>query len=736
MFIRTRLRHKLLFSYSLLFTLSLSIAFATVYVITRNTIEENIESELRNTTTTIYNLVNTSVTVSIKNYLRGAAEKNVEIISSFYQEYEKGDISEQEAQKRATEVLLAQSIGQSGYIYCLDSKGIVVVHPQQSLLQTDVSEYFFVKDLLVKKPGYMEYDWKNPGEDKARAKALYMIYFEPWDWIISISSYREEFKGLVNIDDFRQSILEVKFGKTGYTFVVDSEGEAIIHPKLEGVNILKAEGLPNEHLAFILKEKNGRVVYPWKNPGETEPRTKLCFFSYIEDYDWILGATSYQEEFYSPLRNIGRLVLGTFTITMLLVLTLTFKLSDSITTPLRNVMEKFSNARKGDFSLRMEVKSKDELGQLAMLFNKYMEQLGEYSSNLKKQIQVRKEAENRLRESEERYHSVMEAAADPIVIYDMEGHLTYLNPAFQAVFGWSLEECLGKKMDHFVPRENWPETTLMIRTIGEGRVLQATETKRYTKSGETLNVSVSGAAFRDHLNRLAGSVVILRDITENKRLTKQLMDIGDNVRQTIGQDLHDDLCPHLIGIGGLVSAMKTTLDGNNCEGIGLAEKVVELIGEATSKARSLARGLCPVHLVGYGLQSALIEIAEKTQLATGIRCLFSGDPTLTIGNNTLVTHLYYIVQEAVNNAVKHAGASAIKISLVQEDDYIHLWIKDDGRGIDEEQKGTGIGMQIMKYRVLVIGAFLEINSNDEKGTTIHVFMNKPVNTTTMQRGEN
>ena len=729
MFIRTRLRHKLLFYYSLLFTLSLSIGFATVYVITRNTIEENIESELRNTTTTVYNLVKTSVTVSIKNYLRGAAEKNVEIISSFYQDYQKGLISEQEAKERATEVLLSQTIGHSGYIYCIDSRGIVVVHPQKPLLQTDVSDYFFVKDLLVKKPGYMEYDWKNPGEDKARAKALYMIYFEPWDWIISISSYREEFKGLVNIDDFRQSVLEMKFGKTGYTFVIDNEGKAIIHPQLEGVNILKAEGLPNEHLAYILKEKNGRVVYPWKNPGEIEPRTKLCLFSYIEDYDWILGATSYEEEFYSPLRKIRRLVLGTFTITMLLVLFLTFKLSDSITSPLRNVMGKFTHASKGDFSLRMEVKSKDELGQLATLFNKYMEQLGEYSSNLKKQIQVRKEVENSLRESEERYHSVMEAAADPIAIYDMEGHLTYLNPAFQTVFGWSLEECLGKKLDHFVPQENWPETALMIYTIREGKVLQATETKRYTKSGKIRNVSVSGAAFRDHLNRLAGSVVILRDITENKKLTKQLMDIGDNVRQTIGQDLHDDLCPHLIGIGGLVSALKMTIEQNNCEGIDLAEKVVELIGEATLKARGLARGLCPVHLVAYGLESALIEIAEKTQLASNTHCSFSGDSSLTIGNNTLATHLYYIVQEAVNNAVKHAGASAIKISLVQEDEYIHLWINDDGRGINEEQKGKGIGLQIMKYRVLVISAFLEIISNDESGTTIHVFMKKPVSTT-------
>lgn len=725
MFTGTRLRHKLLFYYSLLFFLSLSIGFATVYVITSDTIEKNIESELHNTTTTIYNLVTTSLTVSIKNYLRGAAEKNLEIINSIYIDSQNGLLSEEQAKERAVRMLLSQTIGQSGYIYCLNSSGIVVVHPQQALLQSDVSEYSFVKDLLVKEQGYLEYDWKNPHEEEARPKALYMIHFEPWDWIISVSSYREEFKRLVNIDDFKQSVLDLKFGKTGYTFVLNEEGKAIIHPKLEGINVLNVEGIPNEALVYMFEQKNGRVVYPWKNPGESKPRTKLCFFNYIEDYDWIIGSSSYQEEIYEPLRSIGTMVLMTFIMTMALVLVLTFKVSDSITNPLKTLMEKFRSASKGDFSQRMVVTSKDELGQVSIFFNNFMEQLTDYNNDLKQQIQERQEAENSLRANEESYRSVMEAAADPIVIYDMEGRITYFNPAFYTVFGWRIDECLGKKMEHFVPQENWPETELMIEAIREGRVLPATETNRYTKSGEIRTVSISGAAFRDHLHQLAGTVVILRDITETKRLAKQLMDIGDNVRQTIGQDLHDDLCPHLIGIGGLASALKTTIAQNNCEGGRLAEKIVELIGEATSKARGLARGLCPVHLVAFGLHSALNEIAENTQLVGKIRCSFNGDAALTIHNNTLATHLYYIVQEAINNAVKHAGASSIEISLAEEGEYIHFWIIDDGKGIDNKQQGKGIGMQIMKYRVLVIGAFLEITSNSEGGTIIHVFMKKP-----------
>lgn len=726
MFALTKIRHKLLFYYTLLYAISLTVGFATVYVIIRDSLQKNIESELQNTTTAVYNLVQTAATVSIKNYLRGVAEKNVEIIGDLYRKSRQGQFTEAEARAKAVAVLLSQTIGESGYIYCLDSRGIVVVHPQQALIGTDVSDYPFVKDVLARKLGYLEYDWQNPDETAARPKALYMIHFEPWDWIIAVSTYRAEFKGLVNVDDFKQSVLDLKFGQTGYAFVVNGKGEAIIHPKLEGVNILAEENVPNEYLAEIIRRKNGRITYPWQNPGETQSRLKLCVFSYIQDYDWIVAATSYHEEFYRPLRTIGSLVLVTFLVTMILVLTLSYKISNSITSPLQKLMDHFEVAGKGDFSLRMTEAGNDEIAKLARFFNRFMEQLGQYHSDLKQQIQVRREAENSLRQSEQRYRSVMASAADPIITYDMDGKVTYFNPAFQRVFGWSLAECLGRKMDHFVPEENWPETWEMINAIKEGRTLNGTETKRFTKNGEIRHVSISGAVLRDHEQRLSGSVVILRDITETKKLTKQLMDIGDNVRQTIGQDLHDDLCPHLIGIGGLASALHATLKENGSAGVGLAGQIVGLIDDAATKARGLSRGLCPVHLVAYGLHSALGQLAEHTEMTARVRCTFTGDDSLNITDNTVATHLYYIVQEAVNNAVKHAGAAGIDISLGEEGDYLHLLITDDGRGIDEggQTGNKGMGMQIMKYRAQVIGAFLEIVSGREKGTTLHIYMRK------------
>jgi PAS domain S-box-containing protein len=566
----------------------------------------------------------------------------------------------------------------------------------------------------------MEYDWKNPGESEARPKALYMRYFAPWDWIIAVSSYRKEFKGLARVEDFEKSVLAVRFGETGYSFVLDGKGNAVIHPKLQGVNVLDKNVFPSNFLQEMLDRKTGEIVYPWKNPGEEEARLKLCIFNYVPEYDWIVGSSSYQEEVFKPLKTINTVIATIFIVTLLMVLSLTYTISNSITRPLRILQQYFEKASSGDFSLRMTTSTGDEIGLLSQYFNRFMIQLTEYSDNLKKQIQVRREVENTLCESEERYRSIMEAAADPIVIYDMDGKVIYFNPAFSRVFGWTLAECQGRKMDHFVPEENWDETHVMIKTILSGEMVSATETKRSTKDGTVLHVSISGAVYRDRNQELAGSIIILRDITENKRLTKQMMDIGDQVRQTIGQDLHDDLCPHLIGIAGLTAVLEANLQKKSKEDSILAGKIEKLIEEATGKARSLARGLCPVHLVSHGLQSALREIAANTEDMSGLVCSFSGD--VDIDDNAVATHLYYIAHEAVNNAVKHAEAIHIDLSLYEKDGYIHLRIADDGQGLGAGVLSHGIGMLIMKYRASVIGAFMEIKTESGIGTTVHVYL--------------
>lgn len=150
-------------------------------------------------------------------------------------------------------------------------------------------------------------------------------------------------------------------------------------------------------------------------------------------------------------------------------------------------------------------------------------------------ITHRKHVEEALRRSEEKYRdlyaeaqqtsklyrTLLDVSPEPIVVYDVEGIPSYVNPAFTEVFGWTFQELQGKRVD-FVPEENWPETQDMIDTVMRGENFSDRETRRFTKDGRVIDVSVSGAVFFDNEARPTGSVVHLRDITSRKRAEANL----------------------------------------------------------------------------------------------------------------------------------------------------------------------------------------------------------------------
>jgi two-component system NtrC family sensor kinase len=369
------IRLKMFYIYSLMFFFAMLLAGLGVYYQVSKTIEDNIENELSNATATILNMVETAANTSIKNYLRAVAEKNLDIVTRYYAAVEDGEITEAEAKQWLRKILLGQAIGKTGYIYCVDSSGMAVEHPSPAVVGVNFSEFKFIQEQMRRKEGYLEYEWKNPEEKTPRPKALYMTYFKPWDWIISVSSYRDEFRQLINISDFKDSILSLNFGKTGYSYVIDSKGEAVVHPVLTG-NLYDAQDANGLYLVRHQREtKNGKLVYSWKNPGETRYRDKIVIYNYIPEYDWIVASTCYLEEFYAPLKSVRNIVFTTVVIILVLVLPTTFSIAGGITRPLRQLESKLAQGTDGNFAGRMELQSKDEIGNLAVYFNRFMDRL-------------------------------------------------------------------------------------------------------------------------------------------------------------------------------------------------------------------------------------------------------------------------------------------------------------------------------------------------------------------------
>ncbi len=715
------IRYKLLTSYSMVFFLVITSGSYVINSFVRLAIEANIESELKNATYTISDMVKTSASVSIKNYFRAAAEKNKEILDYFHQRYLKGELTLEQAQKQAADILLNQKIGKSGYIFCATSDGFAAVHPDKEVEGKNFSTMPFVKEIVARKEGYIKYNWKNPGEEKARPKALYMSYFAPWDWTICVSSYQEEFIELVNVDDFKESILSLKFGKSGYSFVFDTNGRVVIHPREEvGRNFFGVEDKKSrQFIQEMMEKKDGKIIYAWKNPATGVLSNKLVIYKFIPEFNWIVGSSGCLEEIYEPLYTVRNIIILTVIVSLVLVTFLTFWFSSLITNPLSELMKQLDMGNEQNFKVRMKVRSKDEIGQLARYFNNFMKKLERYSNNVQKEVMVRKKKEKDLRFSEEMFSKAFRSSPNGIFIAALKDfRFINVNDGFLRYFSYRRDEIIGKTLfDLKLPLNKSFQIELTEKLKNhEGLHNQAIEYR--TKFGEVRHGIISAEIVK--LWDEPAIFATIEDITDRKQLEREVMEISETERQEIGQNLHDDICPHLIGTEVLSKILLTRMRKKGSEDAASLEKIRNLIVEAIAKTRSLARGLCPVHLTDNGLVSSLYELTQNINEIYSVTCVFNCNSPVPVHDNMVATHLFYIAQESIQNAIKHGSAEKISIDLKPDDKNIYLNIHDNGSGIEDTTLTKGMGLKIMKYRADMIGASIEIKSHPDNGTHVAV----------------
>lgn len=742
-----RIRSKLLGGYTIAFLLALLVGGSIIIFQVEKTIESNIESELTNTTSTILNMVKTAADTSIHNHLRAVAEKNREIIQAFYSDFKKNQITEEEAKVMCRKILFSQIIGKTGYIFCADSNGIAIEHPNPGVAGKNFMERSFVRQMIQKKTGYLEYDWKNPEDKEFKPKAMYMAYFEPWDWIIAVSSYREEFKELIKIDDFKSSVLSLKFGKSGYAYINDSKGNIVIHPFMTGnyFNIKDKDG--NYWVRKICEMKTGKAIYSWQNPGEANARKKMVIFNYIPEYDWIVGSTTYLDEIYAPVKTVKSVIIAIVLVISVMVFAFSFWINASVVRPLRALMNRFDQGASGNFNVRMPVRSSDEIGQLAGYFNRFMDKLEVYSKDLRGEISQRRQNEKALRLSEEMFSKAFRSSPSGMFIATLDtGKIINVNDSFLSITGFGLQDLIGKEMLSISFYRNREEGRALFKEIRELRSLKNREIRFKNAANENRQGMISGEKVD-----LWGEACILgamADITESRRLEREILNISQNERQKIAMSLHDDLGPQLIGIEVMTKMLGRRLEdkantGNDnslhlpdlSEETGRAKKIRELILDAIEKTRALSRGLSPVNLEDRGFNHSLEALATYVSDVFKIKCTLICEPDTLPENdfarpfadNNVATHVYYIAHEAVHNAVKHAGCSTIQIRLACEPDQVVLTVTDNGQGVKDQKSGTGMGIRIMSYRAGRIGATLKFdNSPEPHGTRMTLELPNPM----------
>lgn len=239
------------------------------------------------------------------------------------------------------------------------------------------------------------------------------------------------------------------------------------------------------------------------------------------------------------------------------------------------------------------------------------------------------------------------------------------------------------------------------------------------RNGAPIWVRSRSEAVRDGTGRIIGLRGTVQDVTERMELERQLLEISEVERRTIGHELHDSLGQRLTALEMLSHGLMEDLKSHAPSLLNAAALLNRELRETVTQARLLSHGLAPVPLDGEGLMRGCAELAASISLLPGVKCRFVCDPPVQLQSVTIATQLYRIAQEAVNNALKHGHASQVDIHLTRQDGEVVLCVKNNGNALPKDHPAnSGKSLNVMRYRAEMIGASLAIESGRRKGVQV------------------
>lgn len=497
-----------------LFSLSTTVVFLLagigIYLFVSRTMQESMMEKLAENTRSVKEVVENATQLAIRNHLQTIARTNIDTLRILEHQVHAGSMSRDAAKRLATQIFLQQRIGDQGYVYVVSGQGIIQVHPVADLVQADLSAKDFIHQQMAMKNGHLDYTWKNPGEKQAFPKTMAMAYFEPWDWIVSVTCYKNEFNFLAR--ELRRGLKNHFFGRTGYVFIISDQGDIILHPWLMG-NVHDLDD-PYTTAVFdaMLRQKEGVLQYPWPSEPNGKQQQRIVYLQSIPELDWIVASTVRREEIFEPLVSLGWIIGAIVVASLVLVILLGLHLGNRITRPLALLAAQMERADAGDLSVQAQEDALGEIGRLGFHFNSYINKLRESNSKIIAEFNERVAAEQQLLI----YRNAMEQALEGVVITDAEANILAVNQAFTEITRYGADEVRHRNVrllqsgrhDQAFYREMWHTLEQSGRWLGE--------VWNCRKNGEIYPQILGISAVRDGQGTVTHYVGLFHDVTELK----------------------------------------------------------------------------------------------------------------------------------------------------------------------------------------------------------------------------
>ncbi len=328
-----------------------------------------------------------------------------------------------------------------------------------------------------------------------------------------------------------------------------------------------------------------------------------------------------------------------------------------------------------------------------------------------------------LQESEARFSAAVRATNDGVWEWRIPDDTSYFSARWKAILGFQPHE-IPDLRDEWRRRLHPQDAERVDKAFREflenDTNAFSLEYRLQHKDGSYRWIHSRAILERDAAGRPLRMIGANSDVTDRKELEKELISISDREQRRIGQDLHDGLGQQLTAIEFMCQSLRTDLKNAPPEQREQVSAMSAFLRQAITQTRSLAHGLTAFMLDSSGLQGALAELVGSTNKLGRVKCRFVCPAQIRVKDGETAVHLYRIAQEAIGNALKHAHATEITVSLAGRAGTVVLKVADDGTGLgkSKQESSGGVGLRVMQHRAATIGAELTIQSKRNKGVTV------------------
>lgn len=400
--------------------------------------------------------------------------------------------------------------------------------------------------------------------------------------------------------------------------------------------------------------------------------------------------------------------------------------------PLQPMLKAINQMGQGDLSARLPHFDLPEFGSIAKNFN------------LMGQSLQKSTFEN------QRLALIAQQTADAMMIHDLNGNISFWNAAAQKIFGYAPQDIIGKSASTLIPAGQERDLAQNMRAINDKRNVENHDTQRTARDGRIIDVSISAAPLIDpSTNEVIGDICSMRDITErkhaeiaerkaldaenkleeNRQLTHLIQTHIEDERRSLARELHDELGQYVTAIKTFAVAIANKTREKAPDVEASAQTIVAAANHIYDGMHNIISQLRPGSLDNLGLVETLKDMVnnvQKQQPNLQINLNLSGN--LNELGESLNINIYRIVQESINNIIKHAQAIQVDIKLaITKVGALELTIKDDGIGmnIDLVDQTNHFGLLGMRERVQGFKGSFQVDSNlndqnTDNGTTINI----------------